>query len=77
MAKKQQMQWSRKGAHYLLQTRKVVLNNELQDKFSSWYHGCAIDDKNGGKLSAKAAWLAIAPRFFMLSYKPMLVISSY
>ncbi|ELH6543410.1 ISKra4 family transposase, partial [Escherichia coli] len=26
MAKKQQMQWSRKGAHYLLQTRTAVLN---------------------------------------------------
>ncbi|EFO3029251.1 ISKra4 family transposase, partial [Escherichia coli] len=36
MAKKQQMQWSRKGAHYLLQTRTAVLNNELQDKFASW-----------------------------------------
>jgi hypothetical protein len=55
MAKKQQMQWSRKGAHYLLQTRTAVLNNELQDKFSSWYPGCAIDDQNGGKLSAMAA----------------------
>ncbi|EEY5898150.1 ISKra4 family transposase, partial [Escherichia coli] len=39
MAKKQQMQWSRKGAHYLLQTRTAVLNNELQDKFASWYPG--------------------------------------
>ncbi len=29
MAKKQQMQWSRKGVHYLLQTRTAVLNNEL------------------------------------------------
>ncbi|MEX6339360.1 hypothetical protein AB6F89_22385 [Providencia hangzhouensis] len=26
MAKKQQMQWSQEGAHYLLQTRVAVLN---------------------------------------------------
>lgn len=55
MAKKQQMQWSRKGAHYLLQTRTAVLNNELQDKFASWYPGFTIDEQSGGKLSAIAA----------------------
>lgn len=55
MAKKQQMQWSRKGAHYLLQTRPAVLNNELQGKFASWYPGCTIDEQSGGKLPAIAA----------------------
>ena len=55
MAKKQQMQWSRKGAHYLLQTRTAVLNNELQDKFASWYPGCTIDAQSRGALSAMAA----------------------
>lgn len=55
MAKKQQMQWSRKGAHYLLQTRTAVLNNELQDKFASWYPGCTIDAQSGGRLSSMAA----------------------
>lgn len=49
------MQWSRKGAHYLLQTRTVVLNNELQNKFASWYPGCTIDKQRGGKLPAMAA----------------------
>ncbi len=34
MAKNQHMQWSRKGAHYLLQAGTAVLNNEPQDKFS-------------------------------------------
>lgn len=34
MDKKQQMQWRRKSAHYLLQTRTVVLNDKRQDKFS-------------------------------------------
>lgn len=37
MAKKQQMQWSQEGAHYLLQTRVAVLNNELEDIFHRWY----------------------------------------
>ncbi len=35
--KKQQMQWSLKGAHLLLQTRTKVLNNELEDVFRNWY----------------------------------------
>lgn len=69
MAKKQQMQWSRKGAHYLLQTRTTVLNNELQDKFACWYPGFAMGEKNGGKASAMAAWLTTAPQFFMRSYQ--------
>ncbi|TAA14737.1 hypothetical protein EXX01_24215 [Escherichia coli] len=36
---------SRKGAHYLLQTRTAVLNNELQDKFVCWYPGFQSDGK--------------------------------
>ncbi|PHM28752.1 ISKra4 family transposase [Xenorhabdus budapestensis] len=37
MAKKQQMQWSQQGAHYLLQTRVAVLNGELESIFHRWY----------------------------------------
>lgn len=37
MVKKQQMQWSRQGAHSLLQTRTAVLNGELRDHFEEWY----------------------------------------
>jgi len=37
MVKKQQMQWSRHGAHYLLQTRTAVLNGKLHDHFERWY----------------------------------------
>ena len=33
MAKKQQMRWSEKGAHLLIQIRTRVLNDELQDVF--------------------------------------------
>ena len=35
--KKQQMQWTLKGAHLLLQIRTKVLNNELEDAFRPWY----------------------------------------
>src|SRR5260221_11503446 len=35
--KKQQMQWTLRGAHLLLQTRTKVLNNELEGLFRRWY----------------------------------------
>lgn len=35
--KKQQMQWTLRGAHLLLQTRTKVLNHELGDVFRKWY----------------------------------------
>ena len=35
--KKQQMQWTLKGAHLLLQTRTKILNNELEDVFRRWF----------------------------------------
>ncbi len=37
MVKKQQMQWSPRGAHCLLQMRTVVLNDELRNQFEAWY----------------------------------------
>lgn len=39
MVKKQQMQWSRRGAHLLLQVRTRVLNGEWEDAFRTWYPG--------------------------------------
>jgi hypothetical protein len=36
-AKKQQMQWSKKGAHRLLQTRTRTLDGTLHDLFTTWY----------------------------------------
>ena len=35
--KKQQMQWSKQGAHLLLQTRVKTLNGELRTIFKRWY----------------------------------------
>ncbi len=35
--RKQQMQWTHKGAHLLLQTRTKVINDELPAIFRKWY----------------------------------------
>ena len=37
MVKKQQMAWTERGAHLLLQTRTRVLNGELDETFRRWY----------------------------------------
>jgi len=39
MVKKQQMQWTPRGAHLLLQVRTKVLNEELDQTFQRWYPG--------------------------------------
>ena len=37
--KKQQMRWTKEGAHQLLQVRIQVLNDELRQTFHNWYPG--------------------------------------
>jgi hypothetical protein len=37
MVKKQQMRWTPKGAHLLLQVRTKVLNQDLAGVFQRWY----------------------------------------
>jgi hypothetical protein len=39
MVKHQQMQWTQRGAHLLLQIRTRVLNEEWEDTFRRWYPG--------------------------------------
>ena len=39
MVKKQQMRWTPRGAHLLLQVRTRVLNDDLPDVFHRWYPG--------------------------------------
>jgi hypothetical protein len=36
-SKKQQMQWTKKGAHLVLQMRTQVLDERLGDTFCDWY----------------------------------------
>ena len=38
-AKRQQMRWSKRGAHLMLQTRTRVLDDTRKAKFRSWYPG--------------------------------------
>lgn len=42
--KKQQMQWSKEGAHLLLQNRTRTLNRELADTFRHWYPELTCED---------------------------------
>jgi len=44
MVKKQQMQWSPIGAHYLLQARTATLNGDLPANFERWYPGLKISN---------------------------------
>jgi hypothetical protein len=39
MVKRQQMRWSPRGAHLLLQIRTRVLNDDLADDLRRWYPG--------------------------------------
>ncbi len=43
--KRQQMRWSKQGAHLMLQTRARTLDGTLRSKFEQWYPGM----KSGGK----------------------------
>jgi hypothetical protein len=50
--KRQQMQWSPKGAHLLLQMRTRVLNGELEQTFRNWHPGFRVE--SGKKLKVVA-----------------------
>ena len=45
-AKRQQMQWTKRGAHLLLQTRTRTLDGTLRPLFERWYPGLANDNGN-------------------------------
>jgi hypothetical protein len=53
-AKKQQMQWSKKGAHRLLQTRTRTLDGTLRDLFTTWYPAMPANDGQPIPLAAAA-----------------------
>jgi hypothetical protein len=42
--KRQSMQWTKRGAHLLLQTRVKTLNNELAATFRRWYPDFQVED---------------------------------
>jgi len=43
--KKQQMQWTQRGAHLLLQTRVKTLNQELGAVFQRWYPDMQLEEE--------------------------------
>jgi len=51
-AKRQQMQWTKRGAHLLLQTRTRALDGTLRQLFERWHPGLAVND--GGNDVAQA-----------------------
>jgi len=57
--KNQQMRWTRRGTHLLLQTRAQVLNDDLRKTFSQWYPGMKDE-----RVAQKAAALCSAPGLF-------------
>lgn len=44
MVKQQQMRWTKKGAHLLLQVRAQVLNEDLRPSFARWYPAMTSTD---------------------------------
>jgi hypothetical protein len=48
------MQWSKKGAHRLLQTRTCTLDGTLHDLFTSWYPAMPANDVQPTPLAAAA-----------------------
>ena len=53
-AKRQQMQWTRRGAHLLLQTRTRALDGTLRPLFERWYPGLSNDNVAGSGQKAAA-----------------------
>jgi hypothetical protein len=43
--KKQQIQWTKHGAHLLLQTRVKTLNQELGAAFQRWYPDLQLEEE--------------------------------
>ena len=53
-AKKQQMQWSKPGAHRLLQNRTKTHDGTLRDLFTTWYSAMAANDNQVPALAIAA-----------------------
>jgi hypothetical protein len=53
-AKRQQMQWTKRGAHLLLQTGTRALDGTLRPLFEKWYPGLANDNSAEANQAAAA-----------------------
>jgi len=52
MVKQQQMHWTQRGAHLLLQVRAQVLNNDFRGTFRRWYPAMKLENETGMPLAA-------------------------
>src|SRR5208283_3233164 len=55
-AKRQQMQWTKRGAHLLLQIRTRALDGTLRPLFEKWYPGLANDNSAAATQAAAASY---------------------
>jgi hypothetical protein len=55
-AKRQQMQWTKRGAHLLLQTRTRALDGTLRPLFERWHPGLAVNDGGDDVPGPVAGW---------------------
>jgi hypothetical protein len=53
-AKRQQMQWTKRGAHLLPRTRTRTLDDTLRPLFERWYPGLANDNPTGASHAVAA-----------------------
>jgi hypothetical protein len=58
MVKLQQVRWTKRGAHLLLQVRTRVLNDDLRKTFRNWYPGLTLTKRNNSRR---------CPRFALVS----------
>jgi hypothetical protein len=54
MVKKQQMRWTPRGVHLLLQVRTRILNDDLAGDFHRWHPGFTHAAPEPGELAAAA-----------------------
>jgi len=61
--KKQQMRWSQRGAHLVLQTRVQVLNDDLRKTFGRWFRNESGRTRGakGGGIETPAPGMARSP----------------
>ena len=52
MVRNQQMQWTKRGAHLLLQMCTKVLNDDLDQMFQQWYPAFAQHNVQEHKMAA-------------------------
>jgi hypothetical protein len=74
MVKRQQMGWTPRGAHLLLQIRTRVLNQEWEDTFRRWYPGFRPQMQVRSVEKAKVSELRALKQFWLEMSIPVLYL---